>query len=105
MKQLLTDVSGYVSKPDLTGARKSKSGRMLEFGTTRVELGVQTLDDDIYRLVRRGHTVADVIKATKLLKESGIKVYYHWMPGLPGSTLEHDVELSRHLFQEEAFQT
>jgi elongator complex protein 3 len=76
---------------------------MLEFGTTRVELGVQTLDDDIYRLVKRGHSVAEVVRATKLLKDYGFKVYYHWMPGLPGSTSEHDLELSRELFDNDDF--
>lgn len=77
--------------------------RMLEFGTTRVELGVQTLDDNIYRLVKRGHTVDHVSRATKLLKEAGMKVYYHWMPGLPGSNLEYDLELSRQLFNDQRF--
>jgi len=57
--------------------------RMLEFGTTRVEIGVQTLDDDIYRLVNRGHLIAEVVTATALLKNYGFKVHYHWMPGLP----------------------
>ena len=78
--------------------------RMLEFGTTRVELGVQTLDDEVYRLVRRGHTVADVVKATALLKEHGFKVHYHWMPGLPGLTPKEDVELSARLFSDDSFQ-
>ncbi len=77
--------------------------RMLEFGATRVELGVQVLDDEIYRLVRRGHKVEDVVKATALLREHGFKVHYHWMPGLPGSTPEHDLELSRMLFDDERF--
>jgi len=77
--------------------------RMLEFGATRVELGVQTLDDEIYQMVRRGHTVEDVIKATALLKEYGFKVHYHWMPGLPGSTPEADLELSRRLFNDDNF--
>ena len=76
---------------------------LLEFGTTRVELGVQTLDDEIYRLVRRGHKVEDVVKATRLLKEHGFKVHYHWMPGLPGSTPEADLELSRQLFNDSRF--
>ncbi len=89
------------SRPDWCGEEEVK--RMLEFGTTRVELGVQTLDDDIYRLVRRGHTVAEVVKASKLLKDYGFKVYYHWMPGLPASTSEHDLELSRELFNDENF--
>ena len=72
---------------------------MLEFGTTRVELGVQTLDDDIYRLVKRGHAVSDVIRATRLLRKYGLKIYYHWMPGLPGSNPAHDLELTRELFE------
>lgn len=89
------------TRPDWCGEAEVK--RMLEFGTTRVELGVQTLDDDIYRLVERGHNVADVMRATKLLKEYGFKVYYHWMPGLPGSNPEHDIELSRRLFADANF--
>jgi len=77
--------------------------QMIEYGATRVELGVQAIDDDIYRTVRRGHTVADVINATKLLKQYGFKVYYHWMPGLPGSSYEHDLEMSRELFENDDF--
>lgn len=89
------------TRPDW--CQKEQIKKMLEFGTTRVELGVQTIDNEIYQLVKRGHTVNDVIKATKSLKEAGIKVYYHWMPGLPGSDLEHDLELSRQLFSDENF--
>ncbi|MFC2020102.1 elongator complex protein 3, partial [Chloroflexota bacterium] len=72
-------------------------------GHHRVELGVQTLDDEIYRLVRRGHTVEDVAKATRLLKEHAFKVHYHWMPGLPGATPQRDLELSRKLFSDASF--
>jgi elongator complex protein 3 len=89
------------TRPDWCG--QEEIDRMLEFGATRVELGVQTLNDEIYRLVRRGHTVADVIKATALLREHGFKVYYHWMPGLPGATLEEDLALSRKLFADDDF--
>jgi elongator complex protein 3 len=89
------------TRPDWCQEEQVK--RMLEFGTTRVELGVQTLDNNIYDLIHRGHTVTEVIKATKLLKDYGIKVYYHWMPGLPGSTLEHDLELSQQLFSDTNF--
>jgi len=89
------------TRPDWCG--QEEIARMLEFGTTRVELGVQTLDDEIYRLVRRGHQVADVVRATTLLREHGFKVHYHWMPGLPGSTPEEDLELSRKLFSDDSF--
>ena len=77
--------------------------RMLEFGTTRVELGVQILDDEIYRLVRRGHKVEDVVEATTLLKEHGFKVHYHWMPGLPGLTPVEDLEQAKQLFGDARF--
>jgi len=89
------------TRPDWCG--QEEIDRMLEFGTTRVELGVQTLDDEIYRLVKRGHQVADVVSATTLLREQGFKVHYHWMPGLPGSTPEEDLELSRQLFSDDSF--
>ena len=89
------------TRPDW--CRQGEIDRMLEFGATRVELGVQTLDDEIYRLVRRGHKVEDVVKATALLKEHGFKVHYHWMPGLPGSTPEKDLKLTRRLFSDARF--
>jgi len=89
------------TRPDW--CRQEEIDRMLEFGATRVELGVQILDDEIYRLVRRGHKVEDVVKATTLLREHGFKVHYHWMPGLPGSTPEKDLELSRRLFSDARF--
>jgi len=89
------------TRPDWCGQKEID--RMLEFGATRVELGVQTLDNEIYRLVRRGHKVEDVVNATTLLREHGFKVHYHWMPGLPGSTPEEDLELSRSLFNDARF--
>ncbi|HEY40774.1 MAG TPA: tRNA uridine(34) 5-carboxymethylaminomethyl modification radical SAM/GNAT enzyme Elp3 [Dehalococcoidia bacterium] len=89
------------TRPDWCGPEEID--RMLEFGTTRVELGVQTLDDAIYELVRRGHGVEEVVRATALLKGHGFKVHYHWMPGLPGSTPEKDLEMSRQLFADPRF--
>lgn len=89
------------TRPDWCG--QEEIDRMLEFGTTRVELGVQTLDDEIYRLVKRGHGVEDVVKATASLREHGFKVYYHWMPGLPGATPRKDLELTGKLFADDSF--
>jgi elongator complex protein 3 len=89
------------TRPDWCGEKEIE--RMLSFGATRVELGVQMLDDEIYQLTRRGHKIEDVVRATALLRQYGFKVHYHWMPGLPGSTPEHDLELSRMLFEDERF--
>jgi elongator complex protein 3 (tRNA carboxymethyluridine synthase) len=77
--------------------------RMREFGCTRVELGVQIIDDKIYKLVKRGHKVEDVAKATKCLKDAGFKVGYHIMPGLPGSNSKKDFRLFKKIFSDERF--
>lgn len=74
----------------------------LYLGGTQMELGVQTLSDKVYEKVQRGHTVADVAKATKLLKNSAFKVGYHMMPGL-FATPEEDEEYFRMLFEDERF--
>jgi len=76
---------------------------MLSYGVTRVELGVQTLSDEIYRLVNRGHTVKDVIEAFQLARDAGLKIVAHMMPGLPGSTVETDFESFRRLFEDPCF--
>ncbi len=89
------------TRPDYCG--QEEISRMLEFGTTRVEIGVQTLDEEVYRLVRRGHGVEEVVTATRLMKQHGFKVHYHWMPGLPGSTPARDLEMSRQLFDDPRF--
>ena len=89
------------TRPDY--CRPSHVDAMLELGATRVELGVQTIYDDIYRVVRRGHTVADVIAATQVARDAGLKICYHIMPGLPGSTPTRDIQMFRDLFQLEWF--
>ncbi len=71
---------------------------MLDYGTTRVELGIQTVFDDIYRLVNRGHTTKDSIDAMRIAKDAGLKVNAHIMPNLPGSNYDQDLETFRNLF-------
>ncbi|MDD5317849.1 MAG: tRNA uridine(34) 5-carboxymethylaminomethyl modification radical SAM/GNAT enzyme Elp3 [Candidatus ainarchaeum sp.] len=75
---------------------------LLSMGATRVEIGVQTLSDEVMRKVKRGHTVADVAEATRALKDSALKVLYHMMPGLL-STGEEDVRAFRQLFSDDRF--
>jgi elongator complex protein 3 len=77
--------------------------RMRKWGITRVELGVQIIDDKIYSLIKRRHTVNDVINATRELKNAGFKVGYHIMPGLPGSNLKKDYTLFKKLFSDSDF--
>ncbi len=76
---------------------------MLDLGVTRVELGVQNIYDDIYNIVDRGHTVQTVVDATKRLKDSALKICYHMMPGLPGSTPERDLEGFHAVFEDPLF--
>ena len=72
--------------------------RMLEFGATRVELGVQMPDDELYKKTNRGHTVHDVQEASEKLRDSGFKIGYHIMPGLPYSNSEKDLKLFKEIF-------
>jgi elongator complex protein 3 len=77
---------------------------MLRLGATRVELGVQTLSDEIYKLVDRGHTVEDVVEATRIAKDAGLAVVYHMMPNLFGSNYEKDLSTFKTLFEDERFE-
>ncbi|MFO7792532.1 MAG: tRNA uridine(34) 5-carboxymethylaminomethyl modification radical SAM/GNAT enzyme Elp3 [Candidatus Saliniplasma sp.] len=89
------------TRPDY--CKEPQLDRMLELGATRVEIGVQTLDDDLLKNIQRGHTVKDTIEATWLAKEKGFKVCYHMMPGLPGSDFEKDREEFKKLFEDERY--
>ena len=59
-------------------------------GVTKVQMGAQSLDDHILALNQRGHTAAETLKATALLRAAGFKIVLHWMPNLLGATLESD---------------
>ena len=89
------------TRPDW--AKKEHVDKMLEMGVTRVELGVQNPDDGVYRLVGRKHSVGDVVEATRILKDAGLKVVYHMMPGLPGSDMEKDLEAFKRIFTDSVF--
>ena len=84
------------TRPDW--ARKEQVNPMLDMGVTRVELGVQNPDDRIYRLVGRKHTVRDVAEATRIIKDAGLKIVYHMMPGMPGSNMKKDLEAFKKIF-------
>jgi elongator complex protein 3 len=76
---------------------------MLDMGVTRIELGVQNPDDQIYLRAGRTHTVADVQEATRIAKDAGLKIVYHMMPGMPGSNPAKDLEAFKKIFCDPAF--
>jgi elongator complex protein 3 len=75
----------------------------LYLGATRVELGVQSVYDDVLYNIYRGHTVMDTVYATRVARDSGLKVCYHIMPGLPGSDEKRDLAGFRALFNDDRF--
>jgi elongator complex protein 3 len=78
--------------------------RMRDLGCTRVELGAQSVYDDVLQKNQRGHSVAQTIAATKLLKNAGFKINYHVMLNLPGSNLLRDRQMFVELFSNPDFQ-
>ena len=68
------------TRPDFVNDREIK--RLRKLGITRVELGVQSIYDDVLKINQRGHNVETTIEATKLLKDAGFKICYQMMPNL-----------------------
>ena len=89
------------TRPDVFGDEQVERAMML--GATRVELGVQILDDRILSRSKRGHGVKETIDSTRSCKAHGLKVCYHLMPGLPGSDPEKDLECFRRVFDDPDF--
>ncbi|HET7147925.1 MAG TPA: tRNA uridine(34) 5-carboxymethylaminomethyl modification radical SAM/GNAT enzyme Elp3 [Candidatus Nitrosopolaris sp.] len=78
------------TKPDY--CKEQHIDLMLEMGITRVEVGVQSLQEDVYKAVNRGHDLDDVIESFQIARDSGLKIVAHMMPGLPGSSPEKDIQ-------------
>lgn len=89
------------TRPDWINAKEVE--RIRKLGATRVELGVQSIHDDVLKLNKRGHSHRAVIRATKLLREAGFKITYHMMPNLLGSTPDRDVESFQEIFENSAY--
>jgi elongator complex protein 3 len=90
------------TRPDEINLKELKKYR--EMGCTRVEIGVQSIDNKILDLNERGHGVEESIRATKLLKEMGFKINYHLMPGLWGSNPNKDLRMFKKIFSDSRFQ-
>lgn len=89
------------TRPDWIDEKEVKLFR--ELGVTKVQVGVQAFDEAILKRVKRGHNLDAVGEATRLLKDAGIKVCYHFMPNLPGSSPVKDVEMARLMYEDPRF--
>ncbi|MHA1954636.1 MAG: tRNA uridine(34) 5-carboxymethylaminomethyl modification radical SAM/GNAT enzyme Elp3 [Candidatus Heimdallarchaeaceae archaeon] len=80
-----------------------KINPLIDYGVTRLEIGVQTVFDDVYEKMERGHGTKETISAFQYAKDSGLKITAHMMPGLPGSSFERDVEAFHILFNDSRY--
>ncbi|XP_050663845.1 elongator complex protein 3 [Leptidea sinapis] len=76
---------------------------MLNYGCTRLEIGVQSVYEDIARDTNRGHTVKAVCENFCLAKDAGFKIVAHMMPDLPNMDLDRDIEQFKEFFENPAF--
>jgi elongator complex protein 3 len=91
----------FETRPDW--CRREHIDRMLSLGVTKVEIGVQHVDDAILSFNRRGCTVEDTVVANTLLRDAGLKVGFHMMPNLPSSTIEADRQMFETIFSDPRF--
>ncbi|MFH1752146.1 MAG: tRNA uridine(34) 5-carboxymethylaminomethyl modification radical SAM/GNAT enzyme Elp3 [archaeon] len=91
----------FETRPDY--CKIEQINQFLEMGGTRVELGVQQVNDHLYKKLKRNHSVLDVVNATSLLKDSAFKVLYHVMPGLPFTSEQEDLKHFKELFSNPDF--
>lgn len=74
--------------------------QMLKLGCTRVEIGIQSIYDEVLEKTNRGNTVQDNIESIRILKDLGFKINAHYMPGLPYTTKEMDQKGLKALFED-----
>lgn len=88
------------TRPDAVTVHEVAHLRRL--GVTRVQLGLQSMDDRILELNRRGHTVEQARRAVRMLRGAGIKIAVHWMANLYGATPESDYADFQRLWEDPA---
>ncbi|WP_428326662.1 elongator complex protein 3 [Nitrosopumilus sp.] len=86
------------TKPDY--CKKEHVDWMLDYGVTRIEIGVQSLQERVYNIVNRGHNYNDVVESFQISKDAGYKIVAHMMPGLPTMTPKEDIEDFKKLFSD-----
>ncbi len=82
---------------------ESEVVRLRQLGATKIQIGYQSLDEEVLALNARGHDVARSREATRLLRRAGFKIQGHWMANLYGSSPERDVADFERLFSDPDF--
>ena len=77
--------------------------RMLDQGCTRVELGIESVYDDVLKVTHRGHTAQDSKTSIQILRDLGFKINFHYMPGLPLTDKERDIAGMNQLFTDQGY--
>eukprot|EP00939_MAST-03C_sp_MAST-3C-sp1_P005141 g5141.t1 len=83
------------TRPDCINAEEIR--RFRRYGCTRVQIGIQHTNDDVLRVVNRGHGHQASMDAVRMLMDCCFKVDGHFMPDLPGSTLQKDRAMLRYI--------
>ncbi len=99
-KQRIVGIS-VETRPDWVTEEEIKLWRKM--GVTKVQLGVQAFDEKILKKIERGHSLDAVAEATRACRNAGLKICYHFMPNLPGSNPEKDIEMARTMFEDIRF--
>lgn len=100
MIYLLEVAKGYIDRGEVSGIRLSTRPDYIDrerldilarYGVCTVELGLQSMDGSVLRATKRGHSVADAVRACALVKEYGFELIGQMMVGLPCSTPESEI--------------
>lgn len=91
----------FETRPDHINPAELRRLRML--GCTKIEIGVQSLNDKVLELNRRGHGIAETKEAIKLIRDAAYKINVHMMPNLLGATPEIDLADMKELFENPAY--
>lgn len=106
MQSLLKAAKPFVDNGDISGIRISTRPDAIDrevlqilksYGVQSIELGAQSMDNEVLTLNDRGHTDLDVIKASELIKEHGFELGLQMMTGLFGDTNEKSMDTAKKL--------
>lgn len=105
-EELLSAAAAAIARGEIDSIRLSTRpdaidetvlARLRRYGVETVELGAQSMDDEVLRLAGRGHTAEDVVNAAGAVRAAGFHLILQMMTGLPGDSAEKDVETAKKL--------